>query len=362
MKVNGKFFRSIWTDENCSQVNIIDQSILPHKFEIIALKNIDQFCDAIVNMKVRGAPLIGATAAFGLAFALQDNASSTNEEAAAQKLINTRPTAINLSWAINRVRNEIKGATNENKSRTALMSAQKIADEDIQTCNDIGNNGLKIIDQIRSNNYSKTINILTHCNAGWLATVDWGTALAPIYKAFEKGFPIHVWVDETRPRNQGASLTAWELSQHGIPHTIIPDNTGGHLMQHGLVDLCIVGSDRTTATGDVCNKIGTYLKALAAADNNIPFYVALPTSTIDWNINDGINEIPIEERDPQEVTTISGINADGIFQSVTITPKGSRAANYGFDVTPAKFITGLITEKGNFPASIAGLKQIKSLL
>jgi methylthioribose-1-phosphate isomerase len=310
-------------------------------------------------MQVRGAPLIGACAAFGLYFALRADDSPEHEESAALQLTATRPTAINLRWAVERVRAVIASAARGEKAQAALSEARKICDEDARICSAIGDHGLALIQTIHQKK-QHTVNILTHCNAGWIATVDWGTALAPIYKAHLAGIPVHVWVDETRPRLQGA-LTAWELQQAGVPHTFIADNTGGHLMQHGLVDLCIVGTDRTTSQGDVCNKIGTYLKALAAKDNNVPFYVALPTSTIDWAVRDGLREIPIEERDSFELTHVQGVQpSDGSIQHIRVTPEHMHAANYAFDVTPARLVSGLITEFGIFAASSEGLQKIRN--
>lgn len=358
MLINNIAYTTIWYDSNNALVNIIDQRLLPHEFVIKKLRTIDDFCFAIKAMQVRGAPLIGVTAAYGLAVALADDASSTAEDVFAKQLIATRPTAMNLVWAVNRIRKLIATYPEDEKARVALAEADKIRQEDIAICEQIGINGLELIDTLYQQK-QKTINILTHCNAGWLATVDWGTALAPIYKAHFAGLPIHVWVDETRPRNQGASLTAFELAEQGIDHTVITDNTGGHLMQHDQVDLCIVGSDRTSANGDVCNKIGTYLKALAAFDNQIPFYVALPTSTIDWNIKDGIRDIPIEERDPAEVTHITGITDKGEITTVKLV-KNSTAKNISFDVTPARLVSALITEKAVVEPNIESINQLKN--
>ncbi|MFT5691945.1 MAG: methylthioribose-1-phosphate isomerase [Oceanicoccus sp.] len=362
MKINGIPYKTIWYDNPSGAIFIIDQTRLPHRFEVIGLNSLQDFCKAIATMQVRGAPLIGVTAAFGLALELLRNPSMENEAKAAIDLLATRPTAVNLQWAIERMRYAVSTVSFDMRGATALSEAQKILDEDIAKCADIGEHGLKLLESIyQEKTVQSPLNILTHCNAGWLATVDWGTALAPIYKAHESGIPIHVWVDETRPRNQGASLTAWELSQQGIEHTVIADNTGGHLMQNGLVDCCIVGSDRTTAKGDVCNKIGTYLKALAAYDNNIPFYVALPSSTIDWKIDDGIKDIAIEQRDSREVTHVSGLDKHGQITEVQLT-ESPADANFAFDVTPAKFISALITEFGLFDANVTSLKQLKQLL
>lgn len=351
MKVNGRHFTTIWPKEGSNNkiICIIDQTKLPHKFEIAELKNLNDVIVAINDMKVRGADLIGVTAAYGIYLASLEAPKDNFDKFildAGKRLKATRPTAINLAWAVDRQLEIIKtGKTVKEKTEIALKTANEIAEEDREFGRKIGENGLKIIEQLSKKKNNKVVNILTHCNAGWLALVDYGTATAPIYAAFDKGIKIHVWVDETRPRNQGASLTAWELGQHGVPHTVIVDNSGGHLMQHGMVDMVIVGSDRTTYTGDVANKIGTYLKALAAKDNNVPFYVALPSSAFDWNMKDGIKEIPIEERNPNEVKYVQGL-CNGEMKKVLITPKNSNAVNYGFDVTPSRLITGLITERG----------------
>jgi methylthioribose-1-phosphate isomerase len=361
MHINGKHYRSIWHENTTDCAYIFDQTLLPHELKILELNSLGDACHAISSMQVRGAPLIGACAAYGLYFALRDDATATHEKNSANQLIATRPTAINLRWAVERVQNAICKTEPDKKALRAREEAEKICAEDIEICSRIGDHGLALIKELHLKKSGSTINILTHCNAGWLATVDWGTALAPIYKAHLAGIPVHVWVDETRPRIQGA-LTAWELQQAGVPHTFIADNTGGHLMQHGLVDICIVGTDRTTTQGDVCNKIGTYLKALAAKDNKVPFYVALPSSTIDWTVRDGVKEIPIEERDSFELTHAQGIDEQGQIRNVQVTPLHSRAANYAFDVTPAGLVTGLITEFGIFPASTAGLEKIKTLL
>lgn len=361
MQINGKYYRSIWHNSDTDCVCIFDQTLLPHEVRTLELNSLGDACHAISSMQVRGAPLIGACAAYGLYFALRNDPSATHEKYAAAQLIATRPTAINLRWAVERVQSAIQHTELSQKAVRAREEAEKICAEDVDICSRIGEHGLQLIRQISEKKSGATVNILTHCNAGWLATVDWGTALAPIYKAHLAGISVHVWVDETRPRIQGA-LTAWELQQAGVPHTFIADNTGGHLMQHGLVDLCIVGTDRTTIQGDVCNKIGTYLKGLAAKDNNVPFYVALPSSTIDWTVQDGVKEIPIEERDSYELTHAQGLDEDGKIRNVQVTPAHSRAANYAFDVTPASLVTGLITEFGVFPASIAGLEKIKAEL
>lgn len=361
MHIQGKPYRSIWHNPEQDTAHIFDQTRLPHELKILELNSLGDACHAIAAMQVRGAPLIGACAAFGLYFALREDPSSQHEQQAAQQLIATRPTAINLRWAVERVQQALQGITPALRPERALQEALLICEEDVDTCSRIGDHGLGILHDIAQRKQGHTVNILTHCNAGWLATVDWGTALSPIYKAHLAGIPMHVWVDETRPRIQGA-LTAWELQQAGIPHTFVADNTGGHLMQHGLVDVCFVGTDRTTVSGDVCNKIGTYLKALAAHDNGVPFYVALPTSTIDWTVNDGLQEIPIEERDSFELTHVQGLDADGRVTTVQVTPHHSRASNYAFDVTPARLVTGLITEHGVFNATPAGLQAIRQAL
>ncbi|UDL95187.1 S-methyl-5-thioribose-1-phosphate isomerase [Lichenihabitans sp. PAMC28606] len=354
-------FRTIWVEPNGrhGSVKVIDQTVLPHRFVVKTLATAEESATAIRDMTVRGAPLIGATGAYGLALAMAEEPTSSNLEAAFDLLIATRPTAVNLRWGLERMRRRLAAVPEADRAATAFAEAAAIADEDVAVCSALGQHGADLIrDQWERAGRSRVINILTHCNAGWLATVDWGTALAPIYKAHRAGLPVHVWVDETRPRNQGASLTAYELGQEGVPHTIVVDNVGGHLMQHGQVDLCIVGTDRTTRTGDVCNKIGTYLKALAAHDNGVPFYVALPASTIDWRLSDGRAEIPIEERSPLEVTHISGVTASGAIETVRITPEGSPALNYAFDVTPARLVTGLITEAGVCAASEEGLLSL----
>ena len=351
MNVNGKAFRTIWLklgDEKVIQ--IIDQRHLPHRFIIEELETVDQMATAIKDMHVRGAGLIGAAAGFGMYLATleapKNNAFDQYILQAAEQLKSTRPTAVNLAWAVNKQVAAIQNRnTIEEKINIALTIAKEIADEDAEHCRRIGEHGLKLIEAISATKKGDTVNILTHCNAGWLAFVDHGSASSPIYAAHNKGIPVHVWIDETRPRNQGAGLTAWEMAQHGVPNTVIADNTGGHLMQHGMVDMVIVGSDRTTYTGDVANKIGTYLKALAANDNKIPFYAALPSSSIDWEIEDGLKEIVIEERNSDEVKYIEGL-CDGEIKKVLLTPGNSKAANYGFDVTPARLITRIITERG----------------
>ena len=358
MKVNGDHYHSIWYDKNLDKVKIIDQRLLPYEFKIITLETLKDFENAISDMAVRGAPLIGATAAFGIARQMLRDPSNKNLDFCWDKLIQTRPTAINLKWALDRCRNHLLNITIEQRGTEAMKMAVDISNEDIEINKKIGLYGVEIIKSIaKSKPSGEPVNLLTHCNAGWLATVDWGTATSPMYQAHDLNIPIHVWVDETRPRNQGA-LTAWELKSHGISHNYITDNAGGHLMQHGFVDMVIVGTDRTTSKGDVCNKIGTYLKALAAKDNNIPFYVALPSPTIDWTIEDGINEIPIEERSESEVSLIQGKDNSGSISKLKITPDGTIGSNPAFDVTPAKLITGLITEKGICKASSDGLRNL----
>lgn len=364
MKIDEKVYRTIWPitgagslkNEAVFSVGIIDQTMLPHRFEVKTLANLDEMIVAIKTMQVRGAPLIGAAAAYGMALAVQSDASDKHIEKSAHALLQSRPTAVNLRWAVNRMQKILTTLPQEARKQAAWQEAALICDEDVQINHAIGQHGLKLIQRAAAQHNKITFNILTHCNAGWLATVDWGTALAPIYAAYDAGMNIHVWVDETRPRNQGASLTAWELGKHGVPHTIISDNAGGHLMQHGQVDMVIVGADRVTATGDVCNKIGTYLKALAAFDNKVPFYAAVPSPTIDWTIHDGLSDIEIEMRNSDEVHYMSGINHQGLLDSVRITPEHSLALNPAFDVTPAKLVTGIITELG-----IAVPNQLASL-
>lgn len=347
MKVDGRHFRSIWLEPDGWSVGAIDQRRLPHEFVIARLETAQAAAEAIRTMLVRGAPLIGATAAYGMALAMRDDRSDAGIDRAYQLLIATRPTAINLKWALDELTRAIKPAPPSQRAPIAYARAAEIAEQDVAINRDIGQHGLALIEAIAATKApGEAINILTHCNAGWLATVDWGTATAPVYLAHDRGLKIHVWVDETRPRNQGASLTAWELGHHGVPHTVIADNTGGHLMQHAMVDLAIVGTDRVTANGDVCNKIGTYLKALAAYDNGVPFYVALPSPTIDFSIDDGIRQIPIEQRAADEVASMTGRTADGRIETVRVVPAGSSVANYAFDVTPARLVTGLITERG----------------
>lgn len=363
MLINNKHFRTIWLKEgNEKIIQIIDQQHLPHKLVIEDLASLDDFVTAIKDMQVRGAGLIGATAGYGMYMASLEATNEGNFDRylihAADRLKATRPTAVNLKWAVDRQLSVIsKASTAKEKIYAAKTTAVIIADEDAAFCRNIGLHGVKLIEEISKRKHGDVVNILTHCNAGWLAFVDYGTATSPIYEAFDRNIKVHVWVDETRPRNQGASLTAWELLNHGVPHTIIADNTGGHLMQHGLVDMVITGADRVTRTGDAANKIGTYLKALAAKDNGIPFYVALPSSTLDWEISDGVKEIPIETRDDSEVKYMQGL-CDGEIKKVLVTPAASPAANYGFDVTPSRLVTGLITERGICCASEEGLKSL----
>jgi methylthioribose-1-phosphate isomerase len=346
MKVDGKPTRSIWLEPDGWSVGIVDQTLLPHRFAVARLTSLDDAAQAIRGMQVRGAPLIGAAAAYGICLALRADASDEGLERAAATLRRTRPTAINLNWALAEMTAAVRNQARAARVDAAYRRAAQICDEDVAINQAIGRHGGLLIAAIAAKKSGGPVNLLTHCNAGWLATVDVGTALAPIYLAHDRGLPVHVWVDETRPRNQGASLTAWELGQHGVPHTVIPDNTGGHLMQRAMVDMAIVGTDRVAANGDVCNKIGTYLKALAARDNDVPFYVALPSPTIDFSVTDGIAEIPIEERDADEVAAVTGRTADGRIETVRVVPEGSAVKNYGFDVTPARLITGLITERG----------------
>ena len=354
MRINGKALRTIWFEDN--KVKIIDQTKLPHQFIIKDLKTVKDAINAIKVMEVRGAPLIGGTAAYGIVLAIIEKNDLSFINQAAGDLINSRPTAINLKWAVDRMMKKIKGVNSKEILSLALNEAKAICEEDVGFCKSIGEHGLKIIEAI----YQKkkdTVNILTHCNAGWLATIDWGTATSPIYHAHQRGIKVHVWVDETRPRNQGANLTSYELNEEGVPNTIIADNTGGILMQRGQVDMCIVGTDRTLANGDVCNKIGTYLKALAAKDNNVPFYVALPSSTIDWKIKEA-KDIPIEERNSEELSHIEGVNKKGEIEKFLIYPKKSKTMNLAFDITPAKYVTGLITERGICDASKEGLQKL----
>ena len=356
MKVNGEPYRSIWVDDDGHTVVVIDQTRLPHSFGTRRLGTVEEAANAISTMVVRGAPLIGATAAYGVALALAEDPSDPNLENAIMLLASTRPTAANLRWALEDLGRRLRPLPAEDRAAAAYRRAAELCDEDVAINRAIGEYGLALLEQAAEGK-DRTLNVLTHCNAGWLATVDWGTALAPLYMAHDEGIAVHVWVDETRPRNQGSALTAWELASHGVPHTVIVDNAGGHLMQTGLVDLCITGTDRTTARGDVCNKIGTYLKALAASDNDVPFYVALPHPTIDWSLDDGA-DTPIEQRDEDEVLTITGRDESGQETKVALTPAGTSAANYAFDVTPARLVTALITDRGVCEASEKGLKTL----
>ena len=354
MKIEGKPYKTIWFENN--SVKIIDQTKLPHQFVIKSLKTVKDSINAIKTMEVRGAPLIGATAAYGLVLSIVENSDLSFLKKSSEELIASRPTAINLKWAVDRMMKKLNGINERDILKIALDEAKAIKEEDEGFCKNIGLNGLKIIEKI-SNKKKDTVNILTHCNAGWLATIDWGTATSPIYHAHQKGIKVHVWVDETRPRNQGANLTSYELNEEGISNTVITDNAGGILMQRGQVDMCIVGTDRTLSNGDVCNKIGTYLKALSAKDNNVPFYVALPSSTIDWSIKDH-KQIPIEERNPEELSHVEGIDENNEIKKIRIYPQKSKSLNLAFDVTPAKLVTGLITEKGICEASEKGLKGL----
>ena len=349
MRVNDTWYRTIWRSDGRDTVSIIDQTRLPHAFEVIELASVDDAVRAIRDMQVRGAPLIGATAAWGVWLAVRRDPSDAGLEAAVTALAAARPTAINLRWALDRMREAVAHVPPSGRADAAAAAASAICDDDVAINRAIGQHGLPLLEEVARDRTDGRVRVLTHCNAGWLATVDWGTALSPIYRAHDAGLDVHVWVDETRPRNQGAALTAWELGAHGVPHAVIADNAGGHLMQRGEVDLVLVGTDRTTASGDVANKIGTYLKALAAADCGVPFYVALPTPTIDWSLTDGMT-IPIEERDADEVTRMTGRTDDGQIVAVTLTPDGSAAANPAFDVTPARLVTGFVTDRGVCPA------------
>src|ERR1700730_4637847 len=356
MKVDGKSMRSIWLEPDGWSVGVIDQTVLPHRFATARLVTLDEAAHAIRAMVIRGAPLIGATAAYGMCLALRADASDEALDRAYATLLATRPTAINLKWALDEMMAVVRNRPRADRAAAAYRRAAEICDEDVALNTAIGRNGLPLIEAIAARKKpGERVNVLTHCNAGWLAAVDVGTATAPIYLAHDQGIPVHVFADETRPRNQGASLTAWELGHHGVPHTVIADNTGGHLMQHGQVDLVIVGTDRVTANGDVCNKIGTYLKALAAHDNGVPFYVAAPSPSIDFSIQDGIGEIPIEQRSADEVATMTGRTADGRIETVRVVAEGSPVANYGFDVTPSRLVTGLITERGVLQADRGAL-------
>ena len=358
MRVHGRDYRTIFPVDGGRAVAVIDQTRLPFEFELRELSSAEQAAAAIRDMVVRGAPLIGVTAAWGVALAMRQDPGDAALRRAVELLGATRPTAVNLRWALERMAAILRSEAPASRAPRAAEEAARIADEDVAACAAIGRHGLPILERIAAARGGRPVRVLTHCNAGWLACVDWGTALAPVYAAHEAGLAVHVWVDETRPRNQGASLTAFELGGHGVPHTVIADNAGGHLMQHGEVDVCIVGSDRTTAAGDVANKIGTYLKALAARDNGVPFYAALPSSTIDWSIEGGVREVPIEERDAREVTHVTGRTADGRVLELQVTAPGSPAANPAFDVTPARLVTGLITERGVAAASRAGLEEL----
>jgi methylthioribose-1-phosphate isomerase len=358
MRIGDTWYRTIWPTEDGSAVEIIDQTLLPHVFEIRRLQSVDEAVEAIGTMRVRGAPLIGATAAYGFALAMRDDSSDGAVERVRATLAATRPTAVNLRWALNEVARAVAPLPEGDRAAAAWDCATRICDDDVEICRRIGEYGLSELRTLADRKEGARVNVLTHCNAGWLATVDWGTALAPVYMAHDSGIQVHVWVDETRPRNQGAALTAYELAAHGVPHTLIVDNAGGHLMQLGMVDVCLVGTDRTTASGDVANKIGTYLKALAARDNDVPFFVALPSTTVDWSIHDGVAEIPIELRSPEELTRVTGRSDGGALVSVEIAPEGCAAENPAFDVTPARLVTGLITERGVCPASADGLATL----
>jgi methylthioribose-1-phosphate isomerase len=355
MKVDGRPMRTIWVEPDGSAVGIIDQTQLPHRFVTARLISLEDVARAIETMQVRGAPLIGAAAAYGVCLALKADALDSSLDHACARLLSTRPTAVNLKWALDEMAAAIRNRPRADRLAAAWRRAGEICDQDVGINRDIGRHGLKLIAEIAAKkNPGERVNVLTHCNAGWLATVDVGTATAPIYLAHDQGIPLHVWVDETRPRNQGAALTAWELGQHGVPHAVIADNTGGYLMQRGLVDIAIVGTDRVAANGDVCNKIGTYLKALAAKDNGVPFYVALPSPTIDFSVASG-SDVPIEQRPAEEVATIAGKTADGRIETVRLVPEGSPVANYAFDVTPARLVSGLITERGVLAATAEAL-------
>ena len=359
MRVHGRCYRTLWVaDGNGGDVTVVDQTRLPFEFETRTLRTPEDAATAIRDMVVRGAPLIGVTAAYGVALAMREAPDDANLARAIAELGATRPTAVNLHWALARMGSELRRLAPADRAAHAYREAATIAEEDVAACEAIGHHGRRLIEAVAARRPGTPVHVLTHCNAGRLACVDWGTALAPVYAAHDAGVPVHVWVDETRPRSQGAFLTAFELGAHGVPHTVIADNTGGHLMQHGAIDLCIVGSDRTTATGDVANKIGTYLKALAAHDNGVPFYAALPTSTIDWALDDGVRQIPIEERSARELTHVRGRAADGTSVEVEVVAPGSDVANPGFDVTPARLVTGLITERGVAEASREGLLRL----
>ena len=359
MKIDGQHYTTIWLADDGWTVEVIDQRKLPHQLEICRLQTLEAAAHAIREMVVRGAPLIGVTAAYGYALGLREDPSDAGLQRVYDTLYATRPTAVNLRWSLDEVRAAVQGLPPNERVAAAYVMAKRIAADDVTICSAMGDHGREVIRDVwEKKGRPERVNILTHCNAGWLAAVDWGTALAPVYKAHEAGIPVHVWVDETRPRSQGASLTAFELLHHGVPHTVIVDNVGGHLMQHGQVYVFIVGSDRTTAAGDVCNKIGTYLKALAAHDNGVPFYIGLPSPTIDWRIKDGVRDIPIEQREASEVREVTGKLADGNMATVQITPDGSPLANYAFDVTPARLVTGLITERGVCAANERAMAEL----
>jgi len=356
VKVGGVAQRTIQLADDGWSLEIIDQTRLPFELVRLRLAHLADAVEAIRSMSVRGAPLIGVTAAYGVCLQMRDDPSDAALDAAVEALGATRPTGVNLRWALARMRRQLSGTPPDQREREAYARAAELAEGDVATCRAIGEHGVALLEQAwERRERGRPVNVLTHCNAGWLACVDWGTALAPVYRAHDRGTPVHVWVDETRPRNQGASLTAWELGEHGVPHTVVVDSAGGHLMQHGLVDLCLVGTDRTTVTGDVCNKIGTYLKALAARDNGVPFYVATPSSSIDWELDDGVSQIPIEERDGREVSHVTGRSVGDARTEVAILPEKSSVSNYGFDVTPARLVTALVTERGACDASREGL-------
>ena len=359
MLVQNKNFTTIWYDNESDTVKIIDQRLIPFELKIVELNSVEEVCYAIKEMQVRGAPLIGVTAAYGMYIAAKENSDFIYLKNASEKIYSTRPTAVNLGWALNKILNNIDNVKKDDLPNKILDLANQIREDDINNCKNIGEHGYKLIKNIYEKN-KKPVNILTHCNAGWLATINWGTATSPIYHAHKKGIPVHVWADETRPRNQGFSLTSWELLNENIPNSLIVDNVGGHLMQHKLIDLCITGTDRTASNGDVCNKIGTYLKALAASDNNIPFYVSAPISSIDFNIKNGILDIPIEERDGGEVSHIVGMDENNQRKKIKIVPDGSKCVNYAFDVTPAKYITKLITEKGIVDPNFLSINKLKN--
>jgi methylthioribose-1-phosphate isomerase len=358
MRVHGVGYRTITLADDGWSVAVIDQTQLPFAFERLHLQRAEQAAVAIKDMVVRGAPLIGVTAAYGVALGMRSDSGDANLRRLVELLAATRPTAANLRWALARMESVLRGVAPGGRVERAYAEAARIAEEDVEACAAIGRHGAAILEELSAKREGRPVRVLTHCNAGWLAAVDWGTVLAPVYAVHEAGIPVHVYVDETRPRNQGAALTAFELGAHGVPHTVVADNAGGHLMQHGLVDVCIVGSDRTTASGDVCNKIGTYLKALAARDNGVPFYAALPWSTIDWTLDDGVAQIPIEERSGREVTHVRGRADDGKLHEVAVVAPGSPVANPAFDVTPARLVTGIITERGVAPATREGLRLL----